>query len=360
MGAFSGAIGTSSIAIGGDSSDGDSDGAQALAENAIALGADALVTSGSTDAVTIGRGASATSANALAIGATAVANNFGVAIGQAASANGNGSVAFGSASVANNLSTAIGRGAVGTDQSVAVGWGANAALNATALGMSANASGNVSVAVGRTTTASGSASTALGHLASATQSGSTALGFNAKATQANSTAIGANATTTAANQVTIGGTGSAVRIGDIAASTAAQTGPVQAVTVDGNGVLGRQAVATAAAVDNIRVSMNALSAISEAQFNALSDRVTGLDFRLEDVDQRARGGIAAAAALGSAIAMPDKDFVIAGNVATYGGEQCYALTFVGRASDSLAFTAGIAGNSGDGDVIAQAGFALGF
>jgi hypothetical protein len=33
---------------------------------------------------------------------------------------------------------------------------------------------------------------------------------------------------------------------------------------------------------------------------------------------------------------------------------------VGRASESVAFTAGIAGNTGEGDVIAQAGFAFGF
>ncbi|MEM6827545.1 MAG: hypothetical protein AAF553_06345 [Pseudomonadota bacterium] len=102
------------------------------------------------------------------------------------------------------------------------------------------------------------------------------------------------------------------------------------------------------------------SVASEAQFNALSGRVTGLEFRLEDVDQRARGGIAAAAALGSAIAMPDKRFVVAGNVATYAGEQGFALNFVGRASDSFALTGGVAGNTAEGDVVAQAGFAFGF
>jgi hypothetical protein len=58
--------------------------------------------------------------------------------------------------------------------------------------------------------------------------------------------------------------------------------------------------------------------------------------------------------------MPDRSLVLAGNVATYGGEQGYALTLSSRASESLAFTAGIAGNSGENDVIAQAGFAIGF
>ncbi len=173
--------------------------------------------------------------------------------------------------------------------------------------------------------------------------------------------------TTAANQVAIGGTGSAVRIGDIEASTLAQQGPVDIVTIDQNGTLGRQQVATAASVANMRVSLNALSQVSEIQFNtlassvtALDTRLTGVEFRLEEVDQRARGGIAAAAALGSALAMPDKSFVLAGNVATYGGEQGYALTLSSRASENLAFTAGVAGNTGEGDVIAQAGFAVGF
>ena len=72
------------------------------------------------------------------------------------------------------------------------------------------------------------------------------------------------------------------------------------------------------------------------------------------------GGIAAAAALGSAIAMPGKTFTIGGNVATYNGEQGYAASVTGRVSESLALGAGIAGNSGDGEVIAQAGFAFGF
>ncbi|MEM6267624.1 MAG: hypothetical protein AAF707_08870, partial [Pseudomonadota bacterium] len=140
-----------------------------------------------------------------------------------------------------------------------------------------------------------------------------------------------------------------------------------AVTVDANGVLGRQSVATAASVDNVRVSMNALAQVTEGQFNQLEGRVKGIDarlsgleFALEDVEQSLAGGIAATAALGSAVVIPDKSFTLAGNVATYRGEQGFALTLVGRASESLALTAGVAGNTGDGDVVAQAGFAFGF
>ncbi len=121
-------------------------------------------------------------------------------------------------------------------------------------------------------------------------------------------------------------------------------------------------------------SSELVAAVTEEQFNTLAgsvssldnrvtsleSRVQSLEFRLEDVDRRARGGIAAAAALGSAIAIPDKSFVITGNVATYRGETGYAMSVIGRASESLAFSAGIAGNTGEDEVIAQAGFALGF
>ena len=76
--------------------------------------------------------------------------------------------------------------------------------------------------------------------AQATQNFATAVGRLANAAHSNSTAIGANSTTTAANQVVLGGTGTHVRVGDIAASTAAQqASSVGVATVDANGVLGR-------------------------------------------------------------------------------------------------------------------------
>jgi hypothetical protein len=101
----------------------------------------------------------------------------------------------------------------------------------------------------------------------------TAVGAGAQAAQDGATALGANATTTATNQETLGGTGSLVRIGDIEASTAAQVGPVDAVTVDANGMLGRQSVATTAQLETVRSSMIGALAVSNAQFGALSNRV---------------------------------------------------------------------------------------
>ncbi|MEM6266483.1 MAG: hypothetical protein AAF707_03085, partial [Pseudomonadota bacterium] len=104
-----------------------------------------------------------------------------------------------------------------------------------------------------------------------------------------------------------------------------------AVTVDANGVLGRQSVATAASVDNVRVSMNALAQVTEGQFNQLEGRVNGIDarlsgleFALEDVEQSLAGGIAAAMALGGQMVVPDSSVSFSLNASTYQGEQGFA------------------------------------
>lgn len=61
-----------------------------------------------------------------------------------------------------------------------------------------------------------------------------ALGADSVATFERSAAIGAGAVTSADNEIALGGIGSKVRIGDIEASSAAQRGPVDVVTVDAN------------------------------------------------------------------------------------------------------------------------------
>lgn len=80
--------------------------------------------------------------------------------------------------------------------------------------------------------------TAVGVNARATGAGSVAIGRGAVASFDGSVALGDGARATAPNQVAIGGPGTSVRIGDIAASTAAQSGPVGMATVDGFGTLG--------------------------------------------------------------------------------------------------------------------------
>jgi len=98
----------------------------------------------------------------------------------------------------------------------------------------------------------------------------------------------------------------------------------------------------------------------ESSAGVFSAALTDTNFRIEDLDQRMSGGVAAAAALGSAILMPGKRFTITGNVANYNGEQGFAVGFTGRVSEDFALGAGIAGNTGDGEIITQAGFAFGW
>ena len=148
---------------------------------------------------------------------------------------------------------------------------------ATSVGAQANASGFVGTAVGYQSVASGNSATAVGRAAAASGFQASAVGYQAQASHSNATAVGASATTTANNQVALGGTGSSVKVGDIDASTAAQQGPVYAVTVDATGTLGRSSTVSTAQLETVRSSMIGALAVSDAQFDALSGRVEGLE-----------------------------------------------------------------------------------
>ncbi|MEP5727232.1 MAG: YadA-like family protein, partial [Erythrobacter sp.] len=194
-----------------------------------------------------------------------------------------------------------------------------------------------------------------------------AVGSGASVTHTASTAIGANATSTTVNQVTLGGAGSSVRVGDIAASTDAQVGPVDVVTVDAAGTLGVQQAASAASVDNVRVSLNALSEVSEAQFTGLSNsvlaldgRVSGLEFQLQDVEERLTGGIAAAMALGGQMIVPDSTVSFSLNASTFQGEQGFAGSVSARLAEKVYISAGVAGSTASDSTGGRVGVAFGF
>ncbi len=163
------------------------------------------------------------------------------------------------------------------------------------MGHNSVASALASTAVGVRAAATGIAATAVGRFAAASGANATALGSGATATFANSTALGFNAATSAANQVSLGGTGSSVRVGDIASSTAAQTGTLAVATVDANGTLGRNTTL----LSNV-ATLQSDSASQLAQLNALDGSVNTLfDLRSRDRDDFKRG-IAAATAMGQA------------------------------------------------------------
>jgi len=113
-----------------------------------------------------------------------------------------------------------------------------------------------------------------------------------------------------------------VRIGDIAASDAAQTGAVQMVTVDANGVLGRAPIA-----------MEGFGkGGSSAEMLAISGRMGLLENQLDKIDERFRQGIAASVAM-TPVQIPSEPgrFSYALNGAAYrgayatGGSMMYRL-----------------------------------
>ena len=201
----------------------------------------------------------------------------------------------------------------------------------------------------------------MGTQAVASGSAAVAVGTSAVAAFNNSTAVGYQATTTDVNQVTLGGTGSSVRVGDIDASTAAQEGQLYSVTVDNEGTLGKgSALATGQQVASLATQMQAVAAVSDAQFAALQADVDTLGFQLDDLDESTRGGIASAMALGGQMIVPDSTISVSGNVSTYRGEQGFAGSVAARVAPRIYVSGGIAGSTAKNSTGGRVGVALGF
>ena len=297
------------------------------------------------DSVSIGAGARATSDNSTAIGNDAAATGANaLALGNRTRANGVSTISLGSDAIASG------------QKNVAIGANSIASATGTlAFGGNAKAIRDGAIAVGNGNLAQGQQAIALGNAAVVLNDRGTALGAGADVRHDNATALGAGARTTAANQVMLGSAGTSVVIADIAASTDAQQGPVDVVTVDANGTLGRQRVATAASVDTVRVSMNHIAAVTDAQFTALSGRMGTLESAVNTlfdltttIDKDAQQGIAAVAAMAhphfpSAAGRTS----YASNVATYRGEVGFSAGMMHRFEGDFAITAGATYAGGD-------------
>jgi autotransporter adhesin len=311
-------------------------------------------------ATAVGDSAVASGEKSLAVGELAQATGLrAAAVGSEAAATATGANAFGwQARASNNFTLATGH------QALASGLNATAVGPFTqATGMGASAFGNAAVAtqpgtvaLGVRATASGANGTAVGGLATASGVGATALGRGATATFDGSTAVGTGAATTAANQVALGGAGSSVRIGDLAASTAAQVGPVGVATDDAAGTLGRDVtlIPAVAALQTASTSHAARLAALEGAGAALDGRLDEL-FDLRQVDRRdARRGTAAAIAIGQA-AMPSAPgrtaFVL--NAANFRGEQAVGGSILHRLGGDvpLAIGAGFAFAGGNNNAV---------
>lgn len=286
----------------------------------------------------VGSPSAATGDYSTAVGALAIATGArSLAVGAFAEATGPGSIAIGDRSLANALNaTALGQET--TAQGIA----------STALGHNADATALASTAVGVSAQATGMGSTALGRIANASAAGSTALGASAAATFANSTAVGTGAATTAANQVSLGGTGSSVRVGDVAASTAAQSGPVSVATVDASGTLGVNStlIPTTAALQTA-------STTQAGQIETLFDLA---DHNRRDI-RRAYEGVAMALAMDSPGLSSGARFAVSGGIGVYGDRVAGTAAFTARVGVATAFSAGIGMGFSSGKVGARAGVA---
>ena len=102
----------------------------------------------------------------------------------------------------------------------------------------------------------------------------------------------------------------------------------------------------------MRVAMSQLAAVSDAQFSALETqvgllggRVDTLSFRLDDLDQSTRGGIAAAMAMGGMMVVPDSDVSVSLNASTYRGEQGFAGGITARIAPRIYVAGAVTGST---------------
>ena len=237
-----------------------------------------------------------------------------------------------------------------------------------AFGALASASGENAIAVGSQSQATGAAATSVGTDSRASAVSATALGSGAAATHNGSTAVGKGAQTTEANQVMLGDTSTSVVVAGIDASTAAQVGPVDVVTVDASGTLGRQRVASAAAVQEMRVAFDHISAISDAQFAALAGdvetlggRVASVERNLAMLDDKIAASTAAAVAMGGAMFLPGQRFNFTANVATFDGAHAGSFQFGALLNDNVAVNAALGtGLNRNGKTAGRVGVTFGF
>jgi hypothetical protein len=305
----------------------------------------------------LGMGLATSAVSAMLIPATAahadVTPECNVGAGEGSTECGVDSAATGTGAVAvGNLAVSSGNISVATGQS-AVASG----LASSAYGSQTIASGTASTALGHNSDATGIASTAVGVSAQATQNFTTAVGQLANAGHVGATAIGARATSTAANQVVLGGAGTHVRIGDIAASTAAQqTSSVGVATVDANGVLGRNTT--------IMPAISSLQASFASQATAIgtlqNDTVT-----LFDLADRARGdireaneGVAMALAMDSPSIPAGAKFALSGGLGYFKNRAAFAAAVSAAVGEMSSVSAGIGYGIKSNEIGARGGFQI--
>jgi autotransporter adhesin len=292
--------------------------------------------------IALGDNTQATNEDSVAIGDQAQATAFhSTAVGGESIASGAGAQAFGW------RADALGA------QSVAVGNQTQATGNASAaLGNLAQATGLNSTALGNSAVATATNTTALGQNSHATAAGASAIGAQANATFVGSTAIGAGANTTAANQVTLGGGGSSVRIGDAAASTAAQdAASTNIATMDVNGVFGRSNINIA----SLGALQNSFASV-QGQVSQLFDLANRNHKDIREADE----GVAMALALDTPSIPAGAHFAVSGGVGYFKGQGALATAISAAVSKETEVSAGVTYGFNSNNVGARAGFQFAF
>ena len=260
IGSKTNATGFSAIAIGsghvpatGSTVIEDIQGAQATADDSMAVGASALANR--EGATALGKLSKATNNNAVAVGPDSVASgSWATATGASANASGQASAAFGeSARAGGKKSIATGSHASASGEN-AIASGANAIATkngATAVGANTEASGDKATALGDLAKAKNNRATALGHDSQATGEFSTAAGVSSRASGVASVATGKNATASGSNAIATGNASNAAGADSIASgrqASATGTGAVATgaeASASGNAAAyGNQAKAT--------------------------------------------------------------------------------------------------------------------
>ncbi len=335
--------------------------AQTTATTAITTANSANTTANAAQATANAIDAKATNALTIATQTAALVNTG--ANGDQVSLGAGCQVVSGKAVCVGTDNKATGNGAVAIgDPNIATGQGA------VAIGADNTATGQGAVALGNLSVANGQSAVALGDKANAVGASAVAVGQSAQATFANSAAVGSGAATSRANQVKLGGAASSVTVGDVAASTAAQVGPTDVMTVDASGTVGRDTTIRPAivSIQATQVSQASSLAAMQAFTTAAGSRLAALEagqanlFNLVDHNRKqANKGIAAVAAMSPAHfpSEPGKTSYSV-NSGIYRGEVAFSLSFAHRfdGDTPFALTAGVS-NAGKGNTAGRVGVA---
>ena len=194
-----------------------------------------------------------------------------------------------------------------------------------------------------------------------------ALGNNANAGFAGSSAVGNGATTSRTNQVKLGGTGSSVTVGDLAASTAAQTGASRfMVTTDAGGTLGQGvdtatlATTTALAATNANVATNTANITSlQSLTSTQGGQITSL-FALNSSNnvaiKKANEGVAMALAMESPSLPAGTNFGLSGGFGYFEHRTAGTIAMAARIGTNASISAGVGIGFNSGTVGARGGF----